>query len=1153
MEQNVTNYEERKGQNIAYSHASIDDKHYFGGFFNLAQNNIEAVRDAFKERFEITHKNWIIEAFKDDIASTDYQNRIDYLKKYFPVIGYLDDENDYQNRKVNFREKFEKLINAVNSYRHFYTHFYHAPISISGLTDFLDEIFLEVTTNVKRTKMKSDKTKHLLKENLSEELDILMKNKKEELHKKKKENKKIATDDISVRNAVLNDAFEHLLYKDDVSKFYRSNQKETTDNRIDLSQTGVLFLLGLFLSKKESDDLRSRVKGFKAKIIDYDDISKKNNSLKFMATHWVFSHLSYKGMKQKLSTTFSKETLLMQIIDELSKVPDEVYVTFTKEKQDEFVEDMNEYMKDGKELKSLEEMKVVHPVIRKRYENKFNYFVLRYLDEFAEFPTLRFQIHLGNYVHDRRNKPIKTSNIDYDSDRVIKEKIKVFGNLSDVSELKDEFVESKYDEESDTGWEIFPKPSYNLVGNNIPIYFEIKDKRIVHKVEEVTKERNESENRKERKNGKPNKNEIVDIINKNNKMIISEPTAFLSLNELPALLYELLFNKTKPKDIEKNIRDKHQEHFQAIKDYPNDNSKDNEVPKTLKRSGSQEIINKKKLLNAIDSELEITQEKLDLIKNNKEELNSKDSKRKYLFTTKELGQEATWLADDLKRFMPKEGREKWKGYYHSELQKALSFYNYNQQEPMELLQDYWDFEDGTYLWNKKIKEAFEARSFDLLYTKYLQKRMEIFKAFKENIKDKENKLLKKYIDQQNLWNIFHKRFYVLDSTEDKKNKLLAKPLVFPRGIFDEKPTYIKGENIKKSPEKYAEWFKFANEYDSFQTFYNENIRDYKDLFEKTKNEHPEFQKNKKDLTNGEKFIAFKNKQNREIRKIQTQDLFLKLIAEDLFKKIFDDKITIDLKEVFVSRKERLERKKRAKEQSGSELGDKSANTYLENHFWKKTVPYEDKNVYEPKVMLKDFGKFKRLLDDERVKTIFEYKEDKKETKDEDEKWTKDKIESEIDTKPFSYEAIRREKIFKLIQQFEKSILKDNGVEISDNFKEIEHPNHLEKDNNPKFSVNILNGVIRKVFPELNSETDWLVNNVDFNKPTKDSINQLKSKHEEIKKAFILIIIRNKFGHNQLPSKAVFDFIKEIYPENNFNSYAQYYLYVVEQVINFFKK
>jgi hypothetical protein len=84
------------------------------------------------------------------------------------------------------------------------------------------------------------------------------------------------------------------------------------------------------------------------------------------------------------------------MIDELSKVPDCVYQNLSETKQKDFIEDWNEYFKDNEEnAENLENSRVVHPVIRKRYEDKFNYFAMRFLDEFANFKTLKFQVSMG--------------------------------------------------------------------------------------------------------------------------------------------------------------------------------------------------------------------------------------------------------------------------------------------------------------------------------------------------------------------------------------------------------------------------------------------------------------------------------------------------------------------------------------------------------------------------------------------------------------------------------------------------------------------------------------------------------------------------------------------------------------------------------------
>lgn len=176
-----------------------------------------------------------------------------------------------------------------------------------------------------------------------------------------------------------------------------------------ISSSGVIFLLSCFLNRKEIEDLKANIKGYKGKVTKNEEPTLEKNSIRFMTTHRIFSFWHYKGLKNKIKTSESatKETLLMQIIDELSKVPDVIYQNLSKDLQDSFIEDWNEYYKDNEEnQENLENSKVVHPVIRKRYEDKFNYFAIRFLDEFVDFPSLRFHVHLGNYLVDSREKEI---------------------------------------------------------------------------------------------------------------------------------------------------------------------------------------------------------------------------------------------------------------------------------------------------------------------------------------------------------------------------------------------------------------------------------------------------------------------------------------------------------------------------------------------------------------------------------------------------------------------------------------------------------------------------------------------------------------------------------------------------------------------------
>lgn len=684
---------------LSYYHDNPEDKHFFGGFFNLAQNNIKHVLYEFNTRLHIDFKdkniyNIINIYFSPKCSYTDWERGIEVLKEYFPVVEYLDlpvthpkfekfeiEEQERKKRKY-FRDNFRLLLNAINDLRNYYTHYFHSPISVpQEVFRFLDTSLLEVCLKVKKDKMKDDKTRQLLKKGISDELGKLRKIKKEELIQRKREGKRAnPNDNEAIENAIYNDAFSHLLYKNkdayELKDIRKSEYPEEKQNKMQMpfSRSGIVFLLSMFLSKKEVEQLKSNIEGFKGKVFGPDDeVSKKENSLKFMATQWVFSYLAFKGLKQRVKNSFNKETLLMQMIDELSKVPDEIYRNLSEKAKNEFLEDMNEYIqeRDGDDH-SLQNSTVVHPVIRKRYENKFNYFVMRYLDEFANFPTLKFQVYAGNYLHDNRTKTIAGSN--FTSARMIKERINVFGKLSEVSKYKSDFFS---DEQQETDWELFPNPSYNIVGNNIPIHIDLlKHKQDATNVfAEINRLRSKT-NPKKKRGKRKTKQEIVEMIySKNKNLAMGEPTALLSSNELPALLYELLVNKKSGEELEKAFVDKIIERYNTILHYqPGQSFPHSQMSKKLLKSQEkQEQYDIEKLIGAIETEVERTNDKLDLIARNRKETEELDKyrkpKRKFIFFTNELGQEATWLAYDLKRFMPVSARAEWKGNQHSELQR----------------------------------------------------------------------------------------------------------------------------------------------------------------------------------------------------------------------------------------------------------------------------------------------------------------------------------------------------------------------------------------------------------------------------------------------------------------------------------------------------
>lgn len=1119
------------GLGIYYDHTKMQDKHFFGGFLNLAQDNIESVIKAFCVKFNTNQKKissgqFAEVCFIDKDSDTDFQNKIKFLKMHLPVIGYL----QYSDGRKKFRENLELLLKAIDSLRNFYTHYYHKPIEFSTeLYPLLDAVFANVSKDVRQFKKNDDKTRHLLSKNLSKEFQIRHQQQIEKLKELQAKGKKVNLNDTAgIRNGVFNTAFKHLIYKEgedfktttSYSSFYHGT--DSAENGISLSQSGLLFLLSMFLGRKETEDLKSRVRGFKARIIKEGE--EQISGLKFMATHWVFSYLSFKGIKQRLSTDFDQETLLVQIIDELSKVPDEVFASFDSTTKERFIEDINEYIRTGNEDFSLQESIISHPVIRKRYESKFNYFAVRFLDEFVNFPSLRFQVHVGNFVHDRRIKNINGTG--FQTERVVKDRIKAFGKLSEISNLKANYIKNQLNLPDENEWAIFPNPSYVFIDNNIPIHIS-PDKTFKNDIAESKKLRRiqQPEEMKIRIGDKKKKFDIAKSIANKDILNPEVPVALLSLNEIPALLYEVLVKKTTPTDIEKIIKDKLNNHLEKIKNYdPEKPLPASQISKRLRNNTTnkgQKTINTEKLIHLINREIEITETKLDIIAKNHNELKEKfrgKPLRKFLFTTTELGHEASWLAEDIKRFMPEAVRKNWKGYQHSQLQQSLAFFEKRPKEALNILQSGWDFTDGSSFWNGWIINSFtREKYFDTFYKYYLEGRKNYFSSLSENIKQHtlNNKNLRRFIDQQMPKSLFENRHYIMEDLETEKNKLLSKPLVFPRGIFDSKPTFIKGVKVNDEPHLFADWYRYG--YDTkhtFQKFY-EWERDYNDLLGNELLKDNDFSKNSIHYDKQSQLDLIQLKQDLKIKKIKIQDLFLKLIAENIFEKIFEYSPQLLLNELYLTQEERLEKEQAALQQSQRNEGDFSDNIMKDNFIWSKTVAYETSQIFEPKVKIKDIGKFKRFLRNEKVIALFSY--------DENKRWNKEGLENELFNGENSYEVIRREKLFKEIQNLEKKIL-DQWIP-----NKRSHPEELEHNGNPKFKTYIVNGILRKGTAIYNTDEDNWFEHLNENDFETLNIETLESKSDIIKHAFLLTLIRNKFAHNQLPAKEFFEFIKNNYP------------------------
>lgn len=1156
-----------------FNHYKQEDKYFFGGFLNNADDNLKQVTKEFKARLNFNEdqdneklSSVIKQYFSNNKSLVKQEKAINILKEYFPIVELIQRKAQYKNTET--KDTFVDLLNTLNTLRDYYTHHYHKPITInSKVYDFLDATLFDVFMTIKKKKVKDNKSKELLKQKLKPELQSLVNQKREEL---KEKNKKFKENELE--SAVFNHCLRAFFYmakeegKETKITSLRNSKKSKPEEEttVPITQSGLVFLMSFFLHRKEFQIFTSGLEGFKGKVnaIQQEEVTLERNNIIYMISHWSYSYYNFKGLKHRIKTdqgvttlvnaetehsvsdTNTKEALLTQIVDYLSKVPDEVYSTLSEKQQKEFEEDINEYMRENPENKDSTFASIVsHSVIRKRYENKFNYFALRFLDEYAQLPSMRFMVNFGDYIKDRQKKVVES--IHFDSERILKKEIHLFEKLSLVTEYKKNlFLENNPVIDLER-FPLFPNPSYVIANNNIPFYVDYNNENglnnyVISKniAQGKNKAKNPTYNKKQSKINPISEleKEITEFKNIQQRSTIG----LLSCNELPSMLYEVIVNTKKGADLENAITQKIKEQYDSIRDFTADSQPKNNIPTSLLKAAKTNSsitydgfpVDLPRLKNALQKELELTKEKIeDLRKREKEvaQYNKEKIKslRKHIFYHKELGEVAHWLASDLIRFM--KNKATWKGYMHSELQALLAFYETKKNDSVLLLESFFNLKEDCIL-TKDLKSLFiKHNTFASFYKEYLNLKESFlsdnFNILHNGIIGLAPKILKRELNK--IFQVFQKRQFLIQPLEEKKNKLYADAMNLSRGIFDDKPTMV--ANKEPNQEDFAAWFMAAYEYKDYQSFYDiEKI-----TIRKAKTEEEK------------KVNKAKYKNLRAINKIKIQDYYLKLMVDVLYKDLLGEDLKKDLKDFYVSKTEREKIKA-------------DANAYQQpdvSNLWNKTVQLslqDGRITATPK--LKDVGKYKRAIRDEKIATLLTYdartwtyalQKPEKEKENENENDYKELHYTALTMELQEYEIVRSKELLKQVQELEKQILEDYKTK---NPSQAEHPAKLEDKGNPKFRFYITKGLLRiEDNPDTELEKDQelkndikILKNLNLDSKTFPTQKAKKIKNIVIQKALILIIIRNKIAHNQYPPKFIYDLATSFIPKIKEEYFATYF-------------
>ncbi len=421
-------------------------------------------------------------------------------------------------------------------------------------------------------------------------------------------------------------------------------------------EKGLAFFICLFLEKKYAFLFLKKLEDFK----DSRTIACKATLETYCVNRAILP-------KQRLESTYSNIGLALDMFNELKRCPKDLFEHLSPADKNRFRVDL-----DNTTRERIDEDEYNEEILLKRSAERFPWFALNYIDQKGIFENLRFHVDMGRYYYNFYEKHL----IDGETtDRSISHHIKAFGKLSELNKLKIEKYGqlvteiSERNKKSDEPYVSDTYPHYHFVENKIGL--------------------------KETKDGGAILPELT------NKTRNSEPDLWLSIYELPALIFYTYLNNNK--NATEGVILKYKKRiFQLFSDIKNDSIKSFNSNEDLKvHLASEYNINSKDIPDAvrnyllckpenseqkfkeyairkIEKEIELTQRKLIKIKHDIDWVkNDKNKPGKKGWVEIKSGVLADFLATDLLYFQESNdsfGKDKVTGPNFQVLQARLAFY-----------------------------------------------------------------------------------------------------------------------------------------------------------------------------------------------------------------------------------------------------------------------------------------------------------------------------------------------------------------------------------------------------------------------------------------------------------------------------------------------
>lgn len=1076
---------------------TLDNKHFWAAFLNLARHNVYITVNHINKVLELKNKkdqDIIIDNDQDILAIKTHWEKVNgdlnkterlrvLMTKHFPFLETAiysknkEDKEEVKQEKQATAQSFKSLehclflfLEKLQEARNYYSHYKY---SESTKEPMLEKELLKKMYNI-----------------FDDNIQLVIKD--------YQHNKDINPDED----------FKHLNRTEKEFNYYF-----TTNKKGNITASGLLFFVSLFLEKKDAIWMQQKLKGF-----------KDNRESKKKMTHEVFCRSRMLLPKLRLESTQTQDWILLDMLNELIRCPKSLYERLQGVDREKFKVPFDPADEDY----DAEQEPFKNTLVR--HQDRFPYFALRYFDYNEIFTNLRFQIDLGTYHFSIYKKLIGGQKEDRHLTHKLYgfERIQEFNKQNRPDEWKALVKDLDTYETSEEPYISETTPHYHLENQKIGIRFRNGNNDIWPSLET---------------NGENNEKSKYKL----DKQYQAE--AFLSVHELlPMMFYYLLLKKEKPNNdeinasivegfIKREIRYIYKlydafangeinsigdlEKYCEDKGIPKrhlpkqmvailyDEHKD--MVKEAKRKQRKMVKDTEKLLAALEKQ---TQEEIEDGGRNIRLLKS--------------GEIARWLVNDMMRFQPvqkdNEGNplnnSKANSTEYQMLQRSLALYN-KEEKPTRYFKQVNLIESGNphpFLNNTGWKECNNILSF---YRSYLTKKIEFLNELKPEdweknqyfLKLKEPKTNRKTLVQgwKNGFNLprgiftepireWFKR-HQNDSEEYKKVEALDRvglvtkviPLFFKKEYFKEdaqkeinncvQPFYSlpynvgninkpKEEDFLHRKERIEIWKEKKNKFKGYKA-----KKKFKEMTDKEKEEH-------------RSYLEFKswNKFERELRLVRNQDIVTWLLCTELIDKLKVEGLNVEELQKLGLKDIDTDTAKQEKNNILNRIMPMQLPVTVyeidDSHNIVKNKPLHTVYIEETKTKLLKQGNFKALVKDRRLNGLFSFVDTSS--------------EAELKSKPIS----------KSVVEYELGEYQNARIEIIEDMLALEGA-LIEKDKNlptDNFS-NMLNG--------------WLKGKNEADK-------------EETKKAIdFLVAVRNAFSHNQYPmyNSEVFEGIKLLNPSS----------------------